>query len=94
MAKTYFRSLCPKVKSKFVEPVEKDGCFDTPFSLFEEKKFISDKDKHFLSTKRSKMEETPKHFLNRIFINISKISDAITKVCIRYQIPEIFSTVD
>jgi hypothetical protein len=44
MAKTYFGPLFPRVKSKFFEPEEKDGCFDTPFSLFEEKKFISDKE--------------------------------------------------
>jgi hypothetical protein len=89
--KTYFGPLFPKVKSKFFEPVEKDGCFDTPFSLFEEKSSYQTRNKHFLSTKRSKMEETPQHFLNHICINISKISDAITKACIRYQISLMFS---
>jgi hypothetical protein len=36
MDKTFVGTLFPKVKSKFFESVEKDGCFDTPFSLFEE----------------------------------------------------------
>ncbi len=38
MAKTFYGSLFPKVNSIFFESVEKDGCFDTPFSQFEEKK--------------------------------------------------------
>ncbi len=49
-----------KVTCTFLKPVRKDGFFDDPFDLFEEKKFSSlRRDNELLiAMKRSKMEET------------------------------------